>query len=875
VTSLSLDGTWEFFPGDHELAALDVVAAEPIDVPGLWEAQGHVDLDGVAWYRRRFAAEPGDRCWTLRFGAVMDFADVYLNGTHVGSHESPFTPFDLDVTHALTPGENVLAVRVVDPPVGDPDHARMPHGKQGWSNDAFPSRPSLYLTYGGIWQSVTLRGHGAVVAEEIFVNGDPQNLVVSLVARNVTREPQRARVGVSTLGLEQTAEVSLAAGAREELRFPFGEVAAPRWSPHDPVLHEAVVAVADDVSRVRYGLRTVRVDGGRILLNDEPYRMKSVLVQGFHARSLYAEGDAAEMRAEVLAARAMGFNTLRLHIKAFDPGYLDICDELGMLLHCDIPVAEPVDYDEIAGSTLLARRCEVAAREQVVRDRNHPSIVLWSAMNEIAIDRRSVRLTAGYEEFARRIAGAVADADPTRPLIENDWVEFEPARVFVSPILTAHWYGRLHRDVLESFERRARQHRALERPQLVTEYGDWGLPELREHEEPPFWDPREVYLNGLALTVWPHDLDRFVRATQRYQGLCDRLQTELFRRHDHLSGYCLTELTDVPHELNGLLDLHRRPKPQPVAEMTRANQTVLPMLDLRRFVVATGEELRLPLHVANDGAALPDAVVEVDGRVAWVGELAAHRAVALGEAVLHAPAAPGPFEVQLRVLSRGRVVAENRYPLRAVAVGRVGGDVALLGADAATADALAALGVGLAPGGTAVVAQDALDETVAAELRERVDGGETVLVLAQPSEAARSFPLPLAIEPVDTRWGGSIFCFTTAASPFAAFPVADVLVGEDATVHARDLVTGVADGSFPEHALVARFNPRGTTGTLVGSHPCGRGRVVFCQYRLARPAAAGDPAAQSLLADLLRLAQPGRFVGTLPEREHRDRREGT
>jgi hypothetical protein len=712
------------------------------------------------------------------------------------------------------------------------------------------------------------------VAEEVFVNGDPHDLVVTLVARNVTRAPQRARVGVATLGLEQTADVSLAAGARHELRVAFGSVDAPRWSPRDPVLHEAVVSVGDDAERVRYGLRTVRVEGRKILLNGEPYRMKSVLVQGFHAQRLYAEGDADEMRAEVLAARAMGFDTLRLHIKAFDPGYLEICDELGMLLHCDIPVAEPVDYDEVAGSTLLAERCEAAAREQVVRDRNHPSIVLWSAMNEIAMDRHSVRLTAGYEEFARRIAGAVAAADPTRPVIENDWVEFDPARVFVSPILTAHWYGRLHRDVLESFERRAQRSRELERPQLVTEYGDWGLPELPQHEEPPFWDPRGVYANGLALAVWPHDLDRFVRETQRYQGLCDRLQTELFRRHDHLSGYCLTELTDVPHELNGLLDLHRRPKAQAVAEMKRANQTVLPMLDLRRFVVAVGEELRLPLHVANDGPALADVVVEVGGRAAWSGELAAHRAAALGEAVLQAPAAPGPFELHLRVRSRGAVVAENRYPLRAVELRPLDCDVRLLGDDGVTAAALATVGARIGRQGVTVVAQDALDEPVADELRTRLDDGETVLVLAQHWEAARWFPLPVAIKAVDTRWGGSIFCFTTAASPFAAFPAADVLVGEDATVHARDLVTGVADGVFPEQTLVARFNARGTTGTLVGSHPCGRGRLVFCQYRLARQAAAGDPAAQSLLADLVRLAQPHPFVGTLPQGEHHDRREG-
>ncbi len=107
---LSLDGTWDFVPGDHEHDALDELEPEAIRVPGLWEAQGHLDLDGVAWYRRRLEVDATDGYWTLRFGAVMDFADVFLNGVHVGSHEHAFTPFELDVSGALLRGENVLAV---------------------------------------------------------------------------------------------------------------------------------------------------------------------------------------------------------------------------------------------------------------------------------------------------------------------------------------------------------------------------------------------------------------------------------------------------------------------------------------------------------------------------------------------------------------------------------------------------------------------------------------------------------------------------------------------------------------------------------------------------------------------------------------------
>ena len=73
-----------------------------------------------------------------------------------------------------------------------------------------------------------------------------------------------------------------------------------------------------------------------------------------------------------------------------------------MLLHCDLPVAEPIAHGELGDGTQVSRRCVAAVREQVRRDRNHPSIVLWSAMNELGLDRTGYpRVERGYEQFAR------------------------------------------------------------------------------------------------------------------------------------------------------------------------------------------------------------------------------------------------------------------------------------------------------------------------------------------------------------------------------------------------------------------------------------------------------------------------------------------
>ncbi|HMC67818.1 MAG TPA: hypothetical protein VKJ07_01580, partial [Mycobacteriales bacterium] len=344
-----------------------------------------------------------------------------------------------------------------------------------------------------------------------------------------------------------------------------------------------------------------------------------------------------------------------------------------------------------------------------------------------------------YEQFARTLYAAAVDADPTRPVIENDWVEPDPDRVFCSPILTAHWYGRLHRDYLDKLENACREWSGVDRPLYVTEFGDWGLPAMPEVAEAPFWDPRDTYAAGLAGTLWPASIGRFVRETQRYQGISDRLQIEVFRRHDHIGGYCLTELTDVPHELNGVLDLHRQPKPLAVNEVRRANQPVLPMLALDTLVVGAGEDVHAAVHIANDGPALDDLEIDVrfGGAVAVpvdrlvasdlsgralenrftesvtglrVAHVDAHHATAVGDVTVRAPDVTGSHDLLVTLRAAGVVIAENRYPMHVVTTAPVAADVQAVGPAAA---ALAAVGAHAGDTGPLVVAEDHLDATAA------------------------------------------------------------------------------------------------------------------------------------------------------------------
>ena len=863
-----LDGTWEFFPGDHKITDLATRSGAPIAVPGLWEAQGYPDLDGVAWYRRQFTVDDPAGWWTLRFGAVMDDAEVYLNGRALGAHRGAFTPFEVECP-GLVAGVNEIAVRVTEHPAGSPGHLRAAHGKQGWMNNVFPSPPSLYLTYGGIWQSAWLDRHGPARIADCWVNGDPDDLTVEITAAG---RHAATTVVVEVLG-ERMALPVPAAGT--PVAVSFGKVDAPLWSPRSPALHEARVGVyADgrlsDTRRLRFGLRTIALRGDSFELNGVPFTMRSALVQGFSASTLYGAQSRAEAQAEVRAAQQAGLNTLRLHIKAFDPVYLDVCDELGMLVHCDIPVAEPVAHDELGPDGPVAEQCAAAATEQVRRDRGHPSIVLWSAMNELGEARPSIRAGAGYEGFARRLYDAVRDADPTRPVIENDWMEPDPERVFRSPLLTAHWYGRLSRRYLAGLRDRATRWAGTGRPLLLSEFGDWGLPDLSGDDEPHFWRYSAALRALVESTPWPAGVAGFVAGTQRYQGLADRFQIELLRQVPGVPGWCLTELTDVPQEFNGLFDLMRRPKPLAIEEIRRAAQDICPILVRPHWSAQAGGTIDGELVIVNEGPAITGAEVVIQlGGARWHGraDLPAHGITPGRPVSLRCPVRPGPAQLDLTVRWHGEALASSSYPVRVLAPPEPARVPVAIRGDARTGEALRSAGASIITNGEGdpgqnllVIGEGALDAEATRAAAGWLGHGGAVLLLAQHEPGPLGLPVPIRLSSLDMAWGSTPFVFTTAEPAIKALPPAAVLASELLTASPDYIYTDLGGKPFATATAVGVLKPPPgeLLGTVVGQLAVEDGKLTVCQLPLTEAAGEGDPLAVALIGDLLRWSRPRR-----------------
>lgn len=855
---------------DHHWTLTDSGGREvAVDVPGVWEAQGLVDLDGTVRYRRHFTVEDPGGHWTLRFGAVMDRARVELNGVEVGRHDLPYTPFEIDVSGLLCT-RNTLVVEVTDPPSGSVEHLTSAHGKQGWANHEFPSPPSLYVTYGGIVQPVTLRRHGQVAIRDLYCNLDPRDTVVEVeiqrlsTATGVCDETgAEVNVTVELGGLVRSASKRIAPGERRRVVLSFGDTGLDRWSPRRPILHRCRAAVLDathgscsmelDASELEVGLRTVELADGRLSINGTPVFLRSALVQGFHHEHIYTEGTEADIEREIKSAQRLGFNMLRLHLRPFDPRYLAACDRLGMLVHCDTSIAEPLRHDELDDLGPLARHCAAAVTAQARRDRSHPAVVLWSCMNEIGVERPSLRRTDRYERFVSRIVGALRAQDDTRPFIENDWIDPDTDRVFTAPLATAHWYGHLDRNYLAELRSRCQQLHTESLPVAITEFGDWGLPDPASGEG-RFYDHAATYEKMLADTFWPGSLAEFSTATQTYQGVADRLQIDTIRASGSTAGYCLTELTDVPWEFNGVLDIERNAKTHAASHLTAANRRVSPILALQDFGATTARPVVADAWIVNDSDA--DLHLEIhavhESSIAGLGThvVGAHSVVDLGQIRIEPTAQPGAAEVVLeaRDLATGRL-HRSAYPVVVHSDGPAA-PVAVNAADPAASRLVASTPwLATRPSRLMLVGEDRLEQA-GDRLLSHLASGAVAVVMAQRRSAGTFYTGVADTQQIRCEWGGTPFRYSTDAPIIGSFPQRTVLHVHDADIAPDTVLVPTVP---VVHAAVGVFKPppRPAAGLVLGALDVAGGTIIACQYRLQAALESGSATAWAVFADIV------------------------
>jgi glycosyl hydrolase family 2 len=941
---LSLSGDWEFQVDPS--GRLDVASIRPdriIRVPQPWQA-AFPDLRryaGYAWYRRSFdvAGDLADGDLRLHFGAVDYWCEVFLNGRRLGEHEGGYTPFELGLRDALRDGQNELAIRVFDPVqstvAGErwPDFERqmtaagegppftaadVPHGKQDW-----------YVNTGGIWQEVTLTPRPSRWVERVHVEPDLDHgrakVEVGLTGDLDGIAGQTVRIVVKT-GDEVVAAVDVALESGRSSYSTMVDIPGARpWTLELPFLYELVASLEVDGretrTSTRFGLRTFGSRAGQFVLNGEPIYLRAVLDQDFYPATVSTIPSAEFLRDQFGKVKALGFNCLRCHIKPPDPVYLDLADELGLLVWEELPSWRTywpkgtLDPAQLELPIAVRARVEATLDAVVERDFNHPSVVIRTLVNEDW--GTALALRAADRAWLADLYGRAKGLDPGRLVVDNSPSSAPWGTSFhvASDIDDFHLYATIP-DQAATFDDAVADlalrpswtysphgdaRRRGDEPIVLSEFGTWALPRLPEltgapsHEPEWFdvrpwgagWDQEPGAPAGVLGrfrefgldSIWA-DYDSFAAATQRHQVASLRYQVEALRRRPTIAGYVITELADTYWESNGLLDFERRPK-APIDEIAAFNGQLVLVTTADRRSYRPGDEAAIDVIVAGVGEALVEGS-RLEWRVAngerkeaiGVRPTDLAGAVPIGRIAVRLPVVDAlsyvPVSIELvgpdrRVrasASNVLVVAPEGGPVVLRGPVAVFGDAAGRGAgDAvALADRLATQGYRVAAGATPDTAV-AVSDTPTAELLERVRAGGRLLYLAE-----RRSPF-FWIQGVATSAEGWITSWSwIRPSAHRRLGSAVSPLGlEFGEVMPERTIAGLPFGSASIQADVV-------AGGVVGwvHHPTahtvhfryGRGRVVMTTFRL-RSTFGCDPIATEMVHDLLDLLADDRVTPTL------------
>ncbi len=309
------------------------------------------------------------------------------------------------------------------------------------------------------------------------------------------------------------------------------------WDVGQGNLYDLTLTFGDDTVQSYFGLRSVRLDDRRFLLNGRSVFMRLVLDQGFYPDGIYTAKDEAALVRDVELSMAAGFNGARLHEKVFEPRFLYHCDRMGYLVWGEYP-NWGLDYSDPRALAFMLQEW----MEAVTRDFNHPSIIGWCPFNE-TWDYEGRRQ---WDELLRTVYRATKAFDPTRPCIDtsgNYHVETD--------IYDTHDYEQKTDVFRERYEKFAKE----------DDLFDWH----HDHGGAQIWRSEPVFISEYGGIRWagenavgwgygeaPKTEEAF---KQRYKGLTDTLLD-----NPKMCGFCYTQLYDVEQELNGLYTYSREPK---------------------------------------------------------------------------------------------------------------------------------------------------------------------------------------------------------------------------------------------------------------------------------------------------------------------------
>jgi len=860
------------------------------------------DYMGAAWYRVTFhvPAFYNMRHVLLKFGAVDYFCEVFVNGVSIGTHEGGYTPFSFEITNTVHSGTNDLLIRVIDPPMDEAQNRALfpemmyneiPHGKQNW-----------YVQNSGIWQGVRIEVCPAIYIERLDV--------VPNVSGDFEVIARLAGVGLTANNSELTATTQLQIevfdstnrcvfsgteplNSSSPILHVKGSIRNPKlWQPDTPALYVLNASLRGSVQyqrRTRFGFRSFEARDGKLYLNGKPFFMIAALDQDFYPETVHTPTSEEFVRDMMTKAKALGINLLRCHLKVAHPVYLDVADEIGMLIWAELPSWSDCWFPADHFSTMAAVRSDRMFWEILIRDWNHPCIVLQTIMNESwGIDLKDATQRQWLIATFDRIKGLLSPLG--RLVVDNSACEgnfhiktdVEDFHQYYSmPDQVTKWEQWLSEFASRpawTFSPFGDAQRTQREPLLVSEFGNWGLPKLPD--ELPWWfelgfGTREVTRPGGVLERFrAYGLDKLfgsfnqlAEETQWHQFVSLKHEIESIRSYDSLNGYVITGVTDVHWEVNGLLDMWRNEKVY-ARELSALQQPDVIFCKLPSYSFFGGQKFEVPVfisHFSNSdlkGARLRWSTSSGASGEVHPGHIAPGSVQLLTTIGITAPEIKSPtadrLELELRLKS-GHRTAENSYELFVLPAPNPRKETPLKFAPSLSSAVVTALEKAGYP-----IAQSSDKECLM--LTSRLDDSELhlhnggrVLLLATSDNALRSeagLNLKYRVgSELDGRWFSNFNWIRTDTPPFSSVAFSRILGFESARVAPELVIDGVPPSNFDDVLSGITIGWLNNNGALALQARFTAGTVLITTFRFEDYGR--DPYATTLLDALIAYAISG------------------
>jgi len=509
---------------------------QTINVPFCQESRlsgvEYKDFIDAVWYQREFTLkqEVLKGRVLLHFGAVDYKTQVFINGEKAGEHIGGYSSFSFDITEYVKQGENTVTVYA-------DDNIRSGFQQRGKQSVTYFSQGCDYTRTTGIWQTVWLEFVPKSYVKNIKYYPDIQKKCFYMDCE---------AEGKGTLEVTAYYNGTQCGSIKEEVYKSSHKICLNLdelhlWECGNGRLYDIVIEYkgSDFCDKIKSyaGMREVRTEGYRFLLNGKSVFQRTVLDQGYYRDGIYTAPCEEDLLRDIKLSKAMGFNGARLHQKIFEPRFLYHCDKEGYLVwgehgNWGLDLSNPESFLHFLPEWL----------EAIERDFNHPSIIGWCPFNE-TWDYNGKRQNPRILENIYKMTKAL---DVTRPCIDTsgnfhvktDIYDLHNYRQNVEEFCQC--YKEFSETGAFTEEHPDRQHYTKGLPLFISEYGGikWDIT----------CENKEAWGYGEA----PKTEKEFI---ERYRGL-----TECLLNHPFIMGFCYTQLYDVEQETNGLYDYDRNPK---------------------------------------------------------------------------------------------------------------------------------------------------------------------------------------------------------------------------------------------------------------------------------------------------------------------------